>query len=96
MADLVHVSFVILPEHYGQTKSYPLTEAVASIRAQLERELSIPEESLELSNLTGLSTGGVAGRLEDGKSLGDYGAASGDKLGIELRINYGGGEKGGR
>jgi hypothetical protein len=80
------VDFVILPEGYGQTKQLDVSLSVSHLRAQLENELSVPEGSLLLMNLSGA----VEFRevLPDTKTLADFGIKPGDRVGIELRINY--------
>ncbi|CAD7926380.1 unnamed protein product [Amoebophrya sp. A25] len=83
------VSFVILPEHYGQTKTLKLDQTIGEIRESLERELAIPNKSLSMMQLTGLEGGRiVSGTLQDGMSLRQYGILAGNQVGIELRINY--------
>jgi hypothetical protein len=80
------VDFVILPEGYGQTKQLDVAVTVAQMRANLENELSIPEGSPLLMNLSGA----VEFRevLPDAKTLRELGIKPGDRVGIELRINY--------
>lgn len=82
----VTVDFVILPEGYGQTKQVELNKRVAQVRAGLENELNIPENSLFLMNLTGAVE--LKELLPDEKTLGDIGLKVGDRCSIELRINY--------
>jgi len=80
------VDFVILPEGYGQTKQLDVSVTVAQLRGNLENELSIPEGSLLLMNLSGA----VEFRevLPDAKALHEFGIKAGDRVGVELRINY--------
>lgn len=85
-AGTVSVDFVILPEGYGQTKPMGITLNVGEIRAELENELSIPENSLYLMNMTGAVD--AQGVLPDEKKLSEFGLRPGDRVGIELRINY--------
>ncbi|CAK9061833.1 unnamed protein product [Durusdinium trenchii] len=59
---------------------------VGQIRAELEHELSIPDKSLFLMNLSGAAE--FKQVLPDEKSLRDLGLKPGDRAGIELRINY--------
>jgi len=80
------IDFVILPEGYGQTKMLSLSLTVGAIRADLENELSIPENSLSMMNMTGAVE--VQETLPDDKSLSALGLKPGDRVGIELRINY--------
>mmetsp|Transcript_64017 Transcript_64017/g.152666 ORF Transcript_64017/g.152666 Transcript_64017/m.152666 type:complete len:757 (+) Transcript_64017:61-2331(+) len=80
------IDFVILPEGYGQTKPMAVQRLIGEIRAELENELSIPENSLYLMNMTGAVEKNDV--LPDDKTLADLGVKGGDKLGIELRINY--------
>jgi len=82
----VHCDFVILPEGYGQTKMLELALSVKRIRQDLETELSIPENSLFLMNMSG----GAEHRdvLPDEQTLHDFGLKAGDRIGLELRINY--------
>jgi len=82
------VSFVILPEHYGQTKVLKLDQTIGDIRESLERELAVPNRSLSMMQLTGVEGGTVAGTLQDPKTLRQYGVKSGNQVGIELRITY--------
>uniref|UniRef100_A0A0G4HL22 IQ motif and ubiquitin-like domain-containing protein n=1 Tax=Chromera velia CCMP2878 TaxID=1169474 RepID=A0A0G4HL22_9ALVE len=82
----VSIDFIILPEGYGQTKRYSPNAKLTEIRKELEAELSIPEGSLFMLNLTGPVE--VEGLLETEKSLEDYGLRPHDRAGIELRINY--------
>jgi hypothetical protein len=82
----ISVDFVILPEGYGQTKKIDIRSQLAAVRAELESELSIPENSLFLMNMTGAVE--VSGMLETEKYLYEYGLSASDKIGIELRINY--------
>mmetsp|Transcript_15345 Transcript_15345/g.42064 ORF Transcript_15345/g.42064 Transcript_15345/m.42064 type:complete len:522 (+) Transcript_15345:152-1717(+) len=83
---LCSIDFVILPEGYGQTKQIDVSKTVDQIRAELETELSIPEHSLFLMNLSGAAE--VRDVLPGEKSLFSLGLKPGDKGGIELRINY--------
>lgn len=83
---LVSIDFVILPEGYGQTKSIEVNSKISLIRMDLESELSIPEQSLFLMNMSGAVE--VRDVLPDDKTLRELGLRSGDKVGIELRINY--------
>jgi len=83
---LVSVDFVILPEGYGQTKRLDIRSSIAEIRKELEAELSIPEDSLFLMNMTGAAE--VAGNLDPAKRLYEFGLNPTDKIGVELRINY--------
>merc|ERR1719161_2855772 len=82
----ISVDFVILPEGYGQTKKIDIRSQLSTVRAELENELSIPENSLFLMNMTGAVE--VSGMLETEKCLYEYGLSASDKIGIELRINY--------
>merc|ERR1711904_462322 len=82
----ISVDFVILPEGYGQTKKIDIRSQLSTIRTELENELSIPENSLFLMNMTGAVE--VSGMLETEKYLYEYGLSASDKIGIELRINY--------
>jgi len=82
----ISVDFVILPEGYGQTKKIDIRSQLSTVRAELENELSIPENSLFLMNMTGAVE--VSGMLETEKYLYEYGLSASDKIGIELRINY--------
>lgn len=84
---LCTIDFIILPEHFGQTKKIDINLTIKEIRRLLEGELSIPEETLFLMNLTG-AAGGVSGMLDVNKTLASYGVQKGQKIGIELRINY--------
>jgi len=81
-----HVDFVILPEGYGQTKQIEVSKTVGQIRRELELELSIPENSLYMMNLSGAAE--VRDVLPDDKTLNQMGVKATDKIGIELRINY--------
>jgi len=81
------IDFIILPEHFGQTKKIDINLTIKEIRTLLEGELSIPEETLFLMNLTG-AAGDVSGMLDVNKTLASYGVQKGHKIGIELRINY--------
>lgn len=85
MQGTLTIDFVILPEGYGQTKEISVSKRVAEMRADLENELSIPEDSLRLTNMTGAVE--LTGVLPD-KALSEFGLKSGDAIGIELRINY--------
>ncbi|CAK9085705.1 IQ and ubiquitin-like domain-containing protein, partial [Durusdinium trenchii] len=80
------IDLVILPEGYGQTKQIHVDRMVGQIRAELEHELSIPDKSLFLMNLSGAAE--FKQVLPDEKSLRDLGLKPGDRAGIELRINY--------
>ncbi|CAL1165088.1 unnamed protein product [Cladocopium goreaui] len=80
------IDLVILPEGYGQTKQVNIDRLVGQIRADLEHELSIPDKSLFLMNLSGAAE--FKQVLPDEKSLRDLGLKPGDRAGIELRINY--------
>mmetsp|Transcript_91487 Transcript_91487/g.191239 ORF Transcript_91487/g.191239 Transcript_91487/m.191239 type:complete len:660 (-) Transcript_91487:228-2207(-) len=82
----VSIDFVILPEGYGQTKLIDLGKTIAQIRADLEGELSIPEGSLFLMNMSGAAE--VKEVLPSEQRLCDFGLKADDKIGIELRINY--------
>jgi hypothetical protein len=82
----VNIDFVILPEGYGQTKKMALGLTIAAIRMGLETELSIPENSLFLMNMSGAAE--CRDVLPDEKPLHAFGLKSGDRIGIELRINY--------
>eukprot|EP00930_Biecheleria_cincta_P085481 TRINITY_DN74872_c0_g1_i1.p1 TRINITY_DN74872_c0_g1~~TRINITY_DN74872_c0_g1_i1.p1 ORF type:complete len:541 (-),score=126.74 TRINITY_DN74872_c0_g1_i1:180-1748(-) len=82
----VHIDLVILPEGYGQTKMIDVSRTVQSIRKELENELSIPENSLYMMNLSGAAE--FKEVLPDEKSLSQLGLKPGDRAGIELRINY--------
>mmetsp|Transcript_66368 Transcript_66368/g.154221 ORF Transcript_66368/g.154221 Transcript_66368/m.154221 type:complete len:555 (+) Transcript_66368:68-1732(+) len=82
----VAVDFVILPEGYGQTKHLDVRLKIEQIRSELENELSIPENSLLLLNLTGAVEHKDV--LPNEKCLYDFGIQPNDKVGIELRINY--------
>ncbi|CAD7942697.1 unnamed protein product [Amoebophrya sp. A120] len=89
VAEECTVSFVILPEHYGQTKVLKLDQTIREIREALERELAIPNKSLSMMQLTGVEGGAVSGTLQDTRSLRQYGVRyPGNQIGIELRINY--------
>jgi len=88
MADECTISFVIMPEHYGQSKVMGIDQSVAQIRDYLEKELAIPSRSLVLMHLTGLDSGTVEGTLQDGMTLRQYGVKPGGQIGIELKINY--------
>jgi len=80
------IDLVILPEGYGQTKQIEIDRLVGQIRTDLEHELSIPEKSLFLMNLSGAAE--FKQVLPDDKSLRELGLKPGDRAGIELRINY--------
>jgi len=80
------VDLIILPEHYGQTKKLDINLSIGQIGQNLEQELSIPNGSLFLMNMTGAME--VPGILELNKTLFEYGVGKGSKIGIELRINY--------
>lgn len=80
------IDFVILPEGYGQTKQVDVRLKVSQVRMDLENELSIPENSLFLMNLSGAVE--VRDMLPDDKTLQELGLRPGDRGGIELRINY--------
>mmetsp|Transcript_13719 Transcript_13719/g.39143 ORF Transcript_13719/g.39143 Transcript_13719/m.39143 type:complete len:542 (-) Transcript_13719:104-1729(-) len=82
----VSIDFVILPEGYGQTKTMDLRLNIRQIRADLENELSIPENSLFLMNLSGAAE--FRDVLPDDKTLFDFGLKPNDRVGVELRINY--------
>jgi hypothetical protein len=82
----VTVDFVILPEGYGQSKTLDVSQTIKRIRTELETELSIPENSLFVMNLSGAVE--VRDVLPDEKTLAQFGLKGGDKAGIELRINY--------
>lgn len=82
----VAVDFVILPEGYGQTKNIDLKQTIGKLRVALETELSIPEGSLLVMNLSGAVE--VRDVLPDNKTLADLGMKLGDRGSIELRINY--------
>eukprot|EP00397_Hematodinium_sp_SG-2012_P018825 GEMP01019305.1.p1 GENE.GEMP01019305.1~~GEMP01019305.1.p1 ORF type:complete len:625 (+),score=164.19 GEMP01019305.1:67-1941(+) len=82
----VTVDFVILPEHYGQTKVLNIQLKIKDVRIILEQELSIPEGSLFLMNMTGAAE--VSGILDTEKRFFEFGIADGYKVGMELRINY--------
>merc|ERR1712224_950678 len=56
------------------------------IRQDLETELCIPENSLHLMNMTGAAV--VHDALPDEQSLQSFGLKPGERIGIELRINY--------
>eukprot|EP00438_Fugacium_kawagutii_P035228 Skav227187 [mRNA] locus=scaffold2048:68037:102381:+ [translate_table: standard] len=75
-----------LEQGYGQTKKINIDRLVGQIRADLEHELSIPDKSLFLMNLSGAAE--FKQVLPDDKSLRDLGLKPGDRGGIELRINY--------
>lgn len=83
---VVAVDFVILPEGYGQMKQVDVNKKIQFIREGLEGELSIPGNSLCLMNLTGAVE--VRSTLQDEMTLGLLGVKPGDRVGIELRINY--------
>jgi hypothetical protein len=85
-ASQVFCDFVILPEGYGQTKNIDLSSTIGKIRQELENELSIPENSLYLMNMTGAAEAREV--LPDDRTLASFGLKSGDRIGIELRINY--------
>merc|ERR1712118_39903 len=59
---------------------------IKRIRQDLETELSIPENSLFLMNMSGSME--HRGVLPDEKALYDFGLKPDDRIGIELRINY--------
>eukprot|EP00439_Symbiodinium_sp_Y106_P011743 s6526_g1.t2 len=80
------IDLVILPEGYGQTKQIDIDRPVGKIRGDLEAELSIPDKSLYLMNLSGAVE--FKQVLPDEKTLRDLGLKPGDRAGIELRINY--------
>ncbi|CAE7567469.1 IQUB [Symbiodinium sp. CCMP2456] len=80
------IDLVILPEGYGQTKQINIDRPVGKIRGDLEAELSIPDKSLYLMNLSGAVE--FKQVLPDDKTLRDLGLKPGDRAGIELRINY--------
>lgn len=80
------IDFVILPEGFGRSAQIDVGMRIAQIRADLENELSIPENSLMLMNMTQAAE--VAGALPEEKSLRELGVKPGDRIGIELRINY--------
>ena len=80
------IDLVILPEGYGQTKQIDIDRPVGKIRGDLEAELSIPDKSLYLMNLSGAVE--FKQVLPDDKTLRDLGLKPGDRAGIELRINY--------
>lgn len=80
------VDFVILPEGYGQTKQMDIRLTIGKIRMELEQELSIPENSLFLMNMTGACE--ATDVLDDERALCEFGVNAGDKIGVELRINY--------
>ncbi|CAJ1346388.1 unnamed protein product [Effrenium voratum] len=80
------IDLVILPEGYGQTKQIDVDRLVGQIRSDLEHELSIPDKSLFLMNLSGAAE--LKQVLPDERSLRDLGLKPGDRAGIELRINY--------
>jgi len=82
----IAIDFVILPEGYGQTKNIEISMTIGRIRTDLENELSIPENSLFLMNMSGSVE--VRDVLPDEKALHDFGLKPGDRIGIELRINY--------
>jgi hypothetical protein len=82
----VNVDFVILPEGYGQTKTIELGTTVRNMRSELETELSIPENSLFLMNMTGSAE--CRDMLPDDQAMHEFGLKPGDRIGIELRINY--------
>eukprot|EP00927_Polykrikos_kofoidii_P066267 TRINITY_DN6189_c0_g1_i2.p1 TRINITY_DN6189_c0_g1~~TRINITY_DN6189_c0_g1_i2.p1 ORF type:complete len:527 (+),score=110.64 TRINITY_DN6189_c0_g1_i2:162-1742(+) len=82
----VTIDFVILPEGYMQSKTLGLNVPIAKIRADLETELSIPENSLFVMNLTGSVE--VADVLPEDATLASLGMKLGERGGIELRINY--------
>jgi len=86
ISGFVSVDFVILPEGYGQTKKLDVQMSLAQVRQELENELSIPERSLFLMNMTGAAE--VTGMLDMDKRLFEYGLNANDKVAIELRINY--------
>jgi len=80
------IDFVILPEGYGQTKQVEVKRSIGEIRTDLETELSIPDGSLYLMNMSGAAERRDV--LPDNSTLQDLGVKTGDKIGIELRINY--------
>jgi hypothetical protein len=82
----VLLDFVILPEHYGQTKSVDVQTTLGEVQKTLEKELQVPEGSLVMSNLTGVVT--ISGVLDPTKALYELGLNANDKAGIELRISY--------
>jgi len=82
----VHLDLVILPEGYGQTKMVDVSRTVQNVRRDLESELSIPENSLFMMNLSGAAE--FKEVLPDEKTFAQLGLKPGDKAGIELRINY--------
>ena len=63
----VMLDFVILPEQYGQTKAFDIQLTVGAIQLDLEKELQIPEGSLNLSNMTGVVQ--IEGPLDSSKCL---------------------------
>jgi len=83
---MANIDLVILPEGYGQTKQIDVSRTVGEIRVELETELSIPENSLFLMNLSGAAE--MRDVLPDDKSLAQLGLKAGDRAGVELRINY--------
>lgn len=85
-AGQVSIDFVILPEGYGQMKVLDISLTIGKIRSDLETELSIPEKSLFVMNLSGPVE--VRNVLPDDKTLAELGLKGGDKAGMELRINY--------
>jgi len=80
------VDFVILPEHYGQTKNLDIQLKIKDIRKMLEKELTIPEGSLSLMNMTGAAV--VPGNVDVETRLFQFNIKDGDTIGLELRINY--------
>jgi len=82
----VNVDFVILPEGYGQSKELDIGFTIGRIRQDLETELSVPANSLFLMNMSGA----VEHRdvLPDGQTLCSLGLKGGERIGVELRINY--------
>ncbi|CEM27838.1 unnamed protein product [Vitrella brassicaformis CCMP3155] len=82
----VAIDFIILPEGYGQTKYYPVERTLIEIRGELEAELSLPEGTLFLMNMSGAVA--ADGLLDLSRSLGGYQLKAGDRVGIELRLNF--------
>ena len=43
VCEKVLLDFVILPEHYGQTKSVDVQTTIGEVQKTLEKELQVPE-----------------------------------------------------
>lgn len=82
----VEIQFVILPEGYGQSRTLDVNLLVSQVRADLENELSIPENSLMMMNMTGAQE--YRDHLPNNLALHQLGLRAGDKVAMELRIQY--------